>query len=285
MSEQTEAKAVVPYTAQLQNPAPLDFRDIRKNTQLVQQAIAEVMKEGTDYGRIPGCAEKGLYKPGAEKLFMLFKLAAFPEVIDKSEPGVARFIVRTKVVHIPTGLEVGVGVGSCSSDEMKYKWRAAVHPKEWAATQEDQRRIHFKAIWKDGKKTDDVEEIQQVKTNPADIENTILKMASKRSKVDAALQVCAASDLLKQGEDEIVIDIEEAREPLKKPKARGPKKEAPATGGQAEHAGSDFAEITSKYDGSCKGCSGSIKKGDKILYSKTKGTFHSLDCVNAPVSA
>lgn len=36
----------------------------------------------------------------------------------------------------------------------------------------------------------------------------------------------------------------------------------------------DFRIMESKFDGKCKGCGGAVKKGEKIAYSKSAGTFH-----------
>ena len=47
---------------------------------------------------------------------------------------------------------------------------------------------------------------------------------------------------------------------------------------ETEHTPKGFKNMTSQYDSSCKGCGKTIKKGDKIAYSKEKGVFHP-DCV------
>jgi hypothetical protein len=105
---------------------------------------------------------------------------------------------------------LGVGVGECSSDEEKYRWRRAVNQAEWNETAEDRRRKK----WKRGGRSGDYQEIQ-VRTNPADIANTVLKMSKKRAMVDGVLTVTAASDIFSQD----LEDIEEpAPEPMRAPK-------------------------------------------------------------------
>jgi hypothetical protein len=87
-----------------------------------------------------------------------------------------------------SGIVVGVGVGRCSSNEEKYKWRRAVCREEWDATPEARRRL----CWKTGAKG--VYSINQVRTNPEDLANTVLKMAKKRAQADLCLTALAASD-------------------------------------------------------------------------------------------
>ena len=94
---------------------------------------------------------------------------------------------------IPSGDGVGCGIGECSTDEDKYKWRGVNSEAEWNATPEDRRRIKYakpKGDW-DG-------QTKQIRTNPADLANTCLKMAKKRAQIDLTLTATAASDVFEQ---------------------------------------------------------------------------------------
>ena len=183
------------YASEIKNPQPLSIQDVRKNTKLVKQILREAMVEKVDFGLIPGCGDKpSLFKPGAEKLMLLFKLGAFPEVTDLSTSDSVRYLVKTKIVHLPSGTELGIGVGDCSSDEDKYKWRASVCDEEFNSLPEERKRLKWKKGW-DGKPATSV---KQVRTNPADISNTVLKMAKKRSVIDGVISATAASDILTQ---------------------------------------------------------------------------------------
>jgi len=179
----------------------LTAADVRAQVNLMQDVMQEVMKDGTHYGKIPGTQSKSLYKAGAEKLMATFRLAAKPEVEDLSEGGEVAYRVTVNLLTAG-GVFVGAGIGECSSAEEKYSWRAAVHKKEWEATPENRRRIKY---YRDGK------EVQQVRTNPADVANTILKMAKKRAQVDAVITATAASDIFTQDiedlPDEVVAEI------------------------------------------------------------------------------
>lgn len=256
------------YTAEIRNPQPLSIEDVRKNTKLVKEILKKAMVVNVDYGVIPGCGDKpSLFKPGAEKLMLLFKLGAFPEVTDLSTADSVRYLVKTRLVHLPSGTDLGIGVGDCSSDEDKYKWRAAICDEEFDSLSEERKRNKWKKGWNDKPPTC----IKQVRTNPADISNTVLKMAKKRSMIDAVISATAASDILTQDLEEDAVQDNAAtgttaKAPIPMPK---PKSSAPVSG--------DFRLMNSQYSGNCKACPDPIAKGDEIYYSKQAGTFHK-DC-------
>lgn len=182
----------------------LTAADVRAHVNLMQDVMMEVMKDGTHYGTIPGTKSKSLYKAGAEKLMATFRLAARPSVEDLSIGGEVAYRV-TVSLESANGSFVGAGIGECSSSEDKYAWRAAICDEEFDVTPENRRRIKFSKY--QGK----VEKKKQVRTNPADVANTILKMAKKRAQVDAVITATAASDIFTQDiedlPDEVVAEI------------------------------------------------------------------------------
>lgn len=179
----------------------LTAADVRAQVNLMQDVMLEVMKDGTHFGVIPGTKQKSLYKAGAEKIMSTFRLSADPEVTDLGREGEIHYRVKVSI-RSASGQFLGAGIGECSSSEEKYAWRGAVHSKELDATPENRRRVNY---LRDGR------EIQQVRTNPADVSNTILKMAKKRGLIDGVLTVTAASDLFTQDiedlPDEVVAEI------------------------------------------------------------------------------
>lgn len=191
--------AVVQFQPAVENYGnrSLTAADVRAQVNLMQDVMQEVMKDGTHYGKIPGTQSKSLYKAGAEKLMATFRLAAKPEVEDLSENGEIAYRVAVNLLTAD-GTFVGAGIGECSSAEEKYSWRAAVHKKEWDATPENRRRVKY---YRDGK------EVQQVRTNPADVANTILKMAKKRAQVDAVITATAASDIFTQDIEDLPEEV------------------------------------------------------------------------------
>lgn len=191
--------AVVQFQPAVENYGnrSLTAADVRAQVNLMQDVMQEVMRDGTHYGKIPGTQSKSLYKAGAEKLMATFRLAAKPEVEDLSENGEIAYRVTVSLLTA-NGTFVGAGIGECSSAEEKYSWRAAVHKKEWDATPENRRRVKY---YRDGK------EVQQVRTNPADVANTILKMAKKRAQVDAVITATAASDIFTQDIEDLPEEV------------------------------------------------------------------------------
>jgi hypothetical protein len=160
--------------------------DIIQHVAVVQEVMRAVMKETVHYGVIPGTDKPTLYKSGAEVLCMVFRIADTYAIEDLSTSESVRYRVTCSGTHQTTGTMLGTGMGEASSGEEKYKWRKA-YDDEFEATPENLRRIKL------GKyKT------KQVRTEPADLANTILKMANKRAKMAMVLNVTAASDCFAQ---------------------------------------------------------------------------------------
>ena len=169
---------------------PMTAQSVLAQVQLIQQVMKSVMKEGQHYGNIPGCGNKpSLLKAGAEKLLETFQLAPDYEITPEETSDRISYRIKCKLHTIGMGKFVGSGVGCGSTDEEKYKWRKVVSEEEWEATPADRRRLKF--LSGGGS-------IKQIRTNPKDVENTILKMAKKRALVDATLTVTAASDIFAQ---------------------------------------------------------------------------------------
>ena len=168
--------------------------DIISHVALVQEVMRAVMKPEVHYGVIPGTDKPTLYKQGAEVLCMAFRVADSYQVEDLSTADVVRYRVTCTGVHQMNGIVLGTGMGEASSGEEKYKWRKA-WDEEFDATPANLRRI------KSGKyKT------KQVRTEPADLANTILKMANKRAKIAMTINVTACGDMF--GQD--LEDMDEA---------------------------------------------------------------------------
>lgn len=174
--------------------AIVPVEDLKLAIQAIQQVMAQVMINGEHYGRIAGCGPKpALLKPGAEKILATFRIRCKLLVEDLSTGDAVRYRVTARGV-LPDGTFVGDGIGECSSDENKYRWRQVIHKKEWDETPETRRRHKWT---RDGKCTN------QVRTEPADVANTVLKMAAKRAKVDLCLSSTACSDIFAQDIDEV----------------------------------------------------------------------------------
>lgn len=166
-----------------------------------REFVMQVLKEGGDYGKIPGIERPTLLKPGAEKVTLAFGCAAVPRIVEKEIDhdrvvkwvkrkarwetvngkrqrtgedvtegesfGLYRYVVEVQIVD-QHGEVRGAGMGSCSSLEAKYADR------------------------------------------PRECENTILKMATKRAHVAAVLATFGLSETFTQDVEEMPHMQEEA---------------------------------------------------------------------------
>lgn len=213
----------------------MDISDAGFRRQALVEFTKSIMVSGKDYGVIPGTGDKPtLLKPGAEKLTTFFGLAPRFELLDKSmdwtgseHGGEAFFYLQYRCDLYRDNVIVGSGVGSCNSWEKKYRWRN-VYPNQ--ATDEEKATGKLETKKGRGGSTYQVYVIKN--PDPADLVNTIDKMAQKRALVAATLIAVNASEFFTQDVEDMdfsgVIEGEYQEEPT--PKAKPPK---PATNGKA----------------------------------------------------
>jgi hypothetical protein len=195
--------------------------EVRAHVQRIQQVMKAVMKDGLHYGKIPGAGDKRtLFKPGAEVLCVTFHVAPKFEVEDLSDGDCVRYRLRCIGIHQTTGQVLGEGMGEASSNEEKYKWRNAVCDEEFEDTAEDRKRVK----WQRG--NNGPWQRKQVRTEPADIANTVLKMACKRAHVAMSINVTAAGDIFGQDLEDMP---EELRESLTEDQGPTPRATKPTT--------------------------------------------------------
>ncbi|WP_169515388.1 hypothetical protein [Haliea salexigens] len=173
--------------------APMRSAELRQQVGVIKDVLDHIMQKNVHYGVIPGCKEPSLYKPGAEKIMSAFRLSADPDITDLSDDDQIRYQVKVRLVS-PSGHFVGAGIGECSSSEEKYKWRNAICKEEFDEAPSDRKREK----WTRGYQGKPNFKKQQIRTEPSDLANTILKMAKKRALVDAVLTATAASDCFTQ---------------------------------------------------------------------------------------
>jgi hypothetical protein len=191
--------------------------------QAIVQATQQLMKEGVDYGKIPGAADKPiLLQPGADKLCNLFGLVIRYEVTkceedwrgaDHDDIPFFFYELKGRAYRQVGDAEylMGEGLGSCNSWESKYKYRQAERlcPMCGKAAILKSRDGSGWFCWrrKDGCGTnfaagDPRIQGQEVgrRINPdmADVVNTVLKMAQKRAKVSTTINATSASEFFTQ---------------------------------------------------------------------------------------
>lgn len=187
--------------------SPLTAVQVSQQVQLIQQVMKSVMKEKEHYGIIPGCGNKPtLLKAGAEKLAHTFRFAPkYEEIVgSKEDVDFISYKIKCDLIHIPTGMFVGSGLGACNSREKKYRERSVTASR---ATVEE------KAIGKKEFRYGDNGgyEVYIVPQNPWDLQNTLYKMACKRALVSAVLNATAASDIFTQDLEDM-DHLKEAKE-------------------------------------------------------------------------
>jgi len=91
-----------------------------------QAIVRRELKDGHDYGTIPGTPKPTLLKPGAEKIAKLLNCYDEYEIIEKVqdwEKPHFYYLVRCILSDMATGTKISSGLGSCNSYESKYRYR------------------------------------------------------------------------------------------------------------------------------------------------------------------
>jgi hypothetical protein len=190
-----QAAAVIPIDKGGFAPARRTVAEIQTVRAQVIELMKSAMQEGVHFGKIPGTPKPTLYKAGAEMLLSMFHLSdRIVSIDDLSTYDEIRYRVRVEVSG-PTRTSESAGV--CSSSERKYRWRAPVCNEEFDETPAERRR----EVWirADG----GAKKIHQVRTDPADAEQTILSMAFKRGLIGATRLALAVSDVFQQDIDDM----------------------------------------------------------------------------------
>jgi len=202
----------------------LSVEATRTQVNKVQALMKSVMKKDVHYGRIPGTGKDALYKAGAEKIGLTFRVGSriHEEKTDLGD-GHYDFSYKVELYHTPTQQFLGEGVGSASTKESKYRYR-------WF---EEDSGVPVPMSFHKGGKISDLHEALKTKRkkvpegasivakkresdgklhifykykidNPdiADVYNTVRKMGKKRAYVDAVISAFSLSDIFTQ-------DIEE----------------------------------------------------------------------------
>jgi len=235
--------------------------EIIEHVAIVQQVMRAVMKPDVHYGVIPGTDKPSLLKAGAELLCMVFRIADTYQVEDLSTVDTVRYRVTCIGTHQTTGTMLGTGMGEASSGEEKYKWIKATKT-EWDAAPETQRRKKHGYNRKEKREF----EILQIRTDPPNLANTVLKMANKRAKLAMVLNVTAASDMFTQ-------DLEDMEDRLREHLADGgdgqpEQPEQPQ--GPATWPDDAFAKQLPRFRKAIE----SGKKADEIIaWAETKGAL------------
>lgn len=216
--------------------------------ELLGEYVQRHMVEGVDFGVIPGTKNKTLLKPGAEKLTQLFRCLprfTIEEKIENWDTGLFYYRFSCQIVTLADGDVVAEGVGSCSTYESRYRWRqadlkcpecgaAAIKRSKFPPKDRPEEKPGFYCFGKvGGCGANFAADDQRITGQPVgrqqnpdlhDCANTVLKMAKKRSLVDASIALARCSDIFTQdAEDFVDAEVVPPQQPAKpQPAAGGP---------------------------------------------------------------
>ena len=193
----------------------------------IGQIQREIMVVDVDYGLIPGTPKPTLFKPGAEKLALMYGLAA--ELKHEFIPGdgdtaPAIQYHATAFLHLGNfnGPIVAVGHGTANSWEKRYRRDAQKQCPNCGKMAIIKSKPQFGGGWycfpkkegcgasfkiDDERLTEQATDAKGDSVGSWDLGNTLLKMAEKRAFVDVVLRATASSSLFTQDvAEEPVVD-------------------------------------------------------------------------------
>lgn len=168
-----------------------------------QLTLQKALKRDHDYGIIPGTQKPTLFKPGAEKVCMMFGLYPQYDFLSaKEDYSKGFFAYNIKCTLYKLDQPVAQGVGSCNSKERRYRY---INTDFLPSNMDPNTTENFK---------DKYGRTKYKIQNPHiyDLANTILKMAKKRAFIDAVLQVASLSEIFTQDLEDIKEYIQDQKE-------------------------------------------------------------------------
>jgi hypothetical protein len=168
-----------------------------------------IMREGEDYGTIPGTPKPTLYQPGADTLCIAAGLSVGEPMIERAtedwEGGFFYYLVKQPLMD-STGNIVAWGIGSCSSKEDRYAWRWI---PVWEVSEEDKKRAEaegWRKEWRYSKKRGKrFLFYRMANPDPYSQTNTVLKMAVKRAYISATLRATGAHRVFTQDIEDLPV--------------------------------------------------------------------------------
>ena len=230
-----------------------------------QQACQQYMVKGVDFGSpFPGSDKMSLLKPGAEKVCRLAGVADRYEVLESIcdyDKGLRMVTIRCNLANLATDQIVTSGMGECSSYESKYRYR-------WVYIREVQELGLVPGTLlsrtRTGRNGGEYTQYRLENTDIVDQFNTVVKMARKRSLVDAALGIARLSEIFTQDGD----DLPSNAQPTPAQARPAPQQNAPQASANGDPRCQDCgAPVNLKNDGTawerCYGCNQARRNGEQ----------------------
>ena len=186
------------------------------NAQKIAQLFKERMVDGIHYAKnlFPGQQKPTLLDPGAQLIMAAFSVYPDHQILEHRVERVAgqeyvEYVVKCELKLRGFNVKVAEGLGSASSDEVKYRYRWL--PEEelletYGFSPEELERLPKREV---------AGKVLRRVRNPEilDLSNTLLKMAAKRSEIDAVMQLPGVSEIFTQDIGERVIQRRGSRRP------------------------------------------------------------------------
>jgi hypothetical protein len=202
----------------------MDIEQAIQRRDTIVQVMQRLMKEGVDYGTIPGSPKPALLQPGADKLCNLFGLVIKYNVAVCEEDwsgekhgGEPFFYYKVESAAYRGEFLIGEGIGSCNSWESKYRWRMAERtcPECNKPNIRKSRDGGFYCWLKTGgcgatfpdNSPSILSQETGRKANPDifDIVNTVLKIGYKRAKISACINATSAAEFFTQDVEDFTV--------------------------------------------------------------------------------
>jgi hypothetical protein len=171
--------------------------DVLSRARDIHAVMSSAMTENVHFGKIPGCDEPSLWKPGAEKIAMLFGIAVTMETIEEQISATEIYFRVRATATARDGHVMGSAEAVCSTQEKKYRWRRPVCKQEFDEAGPGERRETWALEWygPKGQRKSKPVKVQSVRTEVGEQIHTLLSMAQKRAYVALIRSVTAASDI------------------------------------------------------------------------------------------
>lgn len=170
---------------------PLSLEEAIEFNARIDECIERLFQEGIDYGTVPNCRTKFLFKAGSEKILNMLGLVARTEIVDKVENydvGYFSYTCKTWLIDA-SGTVRAESYAVCNSRENKY-----------------------------------------AKSNPYNVQNIIIQMSRKRSTISATLTIGNLSNRFSMDEDLVETSYPRAGKSAEEIKTDNkPKADRPAT--------------------------------------------------------
>ncbi len=241
-----------------------------------QDLVRSSLNDPHDFTQLPGTDRFTLLKPGAEKIVKLVACADLYEVVEQIadwDRPLFAYVVKCRLVSMRDSTVIwSEGLGECNTHEPKYRYRYAKRSCP---------ECHYEPVLKSKDRPEwfcwqsrggcgatyplDDPAIADQKLgripnpDPAELRNTMLKMAKKRALVDAALSVASLSDLFTQDLEDRVAEEGAASPPEQakarsngaaRPPSRSAAQQAPPTdAGKIKNAGEFMEYVNGRWPG------------------------------------